>query len=56
VPRHLGSYLSDPAVPAGAKIVVFAGTPKMSEVLAGGGHKWYRRIGRLDWLHAAWGG
>ncbi len=56
VPRHLHSYASDPAVPAGARIVVFAGEPKMSEVLAGGGHKWYRRIGNVDWLRAAWSG
>ncbi len=54
VPRHLRSYASDPAVPAGARIVVFAGEPKMSEVLAGGGHKWYRRIGNIDWLRQAW--
>lgn len=56
VPRHLGSYLRDPVVPAGARIVVFAGTPKMSDVLAGQGHKWYRRIGNIDWLRKAWGG
>ena len=55
VPRGLRSYLADPAVPAGARIVVFAGTPKMSDVLAGGGHKWYRRIGDVRWLHEAWG-
>ena len=39
---------------AGARIVVFAGTPKMSDVLAGGGHRWYRRIGDVRWLHEAW--
>jgi hypothetical protein len=54
VPRHLRSYLNDPTVPAGARIVVFAGEPKMSDVLAGKGHKWYRRIGRIDWLREAW--
>ena len=54
VPRHLRSYSNDPSVPAGARIVVFAGEPKMSEVLAGGGHKWYRRIGNIDWLRRAW--
>ena len=54
VPRGLKSYLADPAVPAGARIVVFAGTPKMSDVLAGGGHSWYRRIGDVRWLHQAW--
>ncbi|HQY08357.1 MAG: hypothetical protein IPG57_16245 [Burkholderiales bacterium] len=56
VPRHVKSYLRDPVVPAGAHIVVFAGTPKMSDVLAGQGQKWYRRIGNIDWLRQAWGG
>ena len=54
VPRLVRSYLHDPAVPSGAKIVVFAGLPKMADVLAGGGHRWYRRIGRIDWLHRTW--
>jgi hypothetical protein len=56
VPRHVKSYLQAPRVPAGARIVVFAGEPKMSAVLAGGGHRWYRRIGDVDWLRAAWSG
>jgi len=56
VPRGLASYLRDPAVPDGARIVVFAGNPKMSEVLEGGGHRWYRRIGNVDWLRRAWRG
>jgi hypothetical protein len=55
VPRGLKSFLADPVVPPGARIVVFAGTPKMSDVLAGGGHTWYRRIGDVRWLHQAWG-
>jgi len=55
VPRGPASFWRDPAVPAGAKIVVFAGMPKMSDVLEGGGHKWYRRIGNVDWLRRAWG-
>jgi hypothetical protein len=54
VPRHFASYLRDPSVPAGAKIVVFAGNPKMADVLAGGGHRWYRRVGNVDWLRRAW--
>jgi hypothetical protein len=56
VPRGLKSWLADPAVPPDARIVVFAGTPKMSDVLAGRGHKWYRRIGDTRWLREAWGG
>lgn len=54
VPRHLLSWLRAPSVPAGARIVVFAGTPKMSDVLAGGGHTWYRHIGDVGWLRRAW--
>ena len=54
VPRGPKSFLADLVVPEGARIVVFAGTPKMSDVLAGGGHTWYRRIGDVRWLHQAW--
>lgn len=54
VPPYLHSYLSDPVVPPGARIVVFAGNPKMSDVLAGRGGKWYRRIGPAPWLVEAW--
>ena len=56
VPRGLRSYLRDPSLPAGARIVLFAGAPKMEDVFAGRGHKWYRRIGNIDWLRAAWQG
>lgn len=54
VPRGFASYWADPMLPKNARIVVFAGEPKMTEVLAGGGQKWYRRIGNLEWLKAAW--
>jgi hypothetical protein len=54
VPRGLRSYLRNPALPPGAKLVVFAGEPKMGDVLAGHGHRWYRRIGNVDWLRRAW--
>lgn len=56
VPRYLASYRRDPSIPDGAKIVVFAGSPKMSEVLEGRGDKWYRRIGDVGWLSDAWRG
>ena len=54
VPRHLASYLRDPELPRGGKIVLFAGAPKMEDVFAGRGHKWYRRIGKINWLRQAW--
>ena len=54
VPRGLRSYLSDPVLPTTARIVVFAGNPKMSDVLEGSGRKWYRRIGDIGWLRQAW--
>jgi hypothetical protein len=28
----------------------------MEDVFAGRGHKWYRRIGNIDWLRKAWQG
>lgn len=56
VGRGLSSYLTDPACPPGARIVLFAGSPKMAEVMAGGGGRWYRRIGDVGWLRAAWDG
>ncbi|WP_299650241.1 hypothetical protein [uncultured Tateyamaria sp.] len=54
VPRGLRSYLSDPSLPDGARIVVFAGEPKMHDALNGKGSKWYRRIGDVNWLRQAW--
>lgn len=56
VPRYLRSYLADPTLPPGARIVLFAGAPKMADVFAGRGGKWYRRIGDIDWLRRAWQG
>ena len=46
----------DPRLPERARIVLFAGAPKMEDVFAGRGHKWYRRIGNIDWLRKAWQG
>lgn len=54
VPRNFLSYFSDPRLPVGARIVLFAGAPKMKDVFAGRGHKWYRRIGEIGWLREAW--
>lgn len=48
------SYLRAPRLPVGARIVVFAGEPKMSDVMAGRGHRWYRRVTPPDWLRQAW--
>mgnify|MGYP001203913485 CR=1 FL=1 len=56
VGRGLRSYLSDPVCPQGARIVLFAGRPKMADVLAGKGGKWYRRIANIDWLRRSWEG
>lgn len=54
VPRLAASWLRDPSLPPGAKIVLFAGSPKMAEVMAGQGGRWYRRIGDIGWLRRAW--
>lgn len=54
VGRGLASWCGNPELPPGARIVLFAGSPKMAEVMSGGGGRWYRRIGNIDWLRAAW--
>jgi hypothetical protein len=54
VAPNLLSYIRPPRLPAGALIVVFAGSPKMGEVMAGGGHTWYRNVGGAKWLQSAW--
>lgn len=54
VPRGLRSYLKDPSLPDGARIVVFAGSPKMHDALNGKGSRLHRRIGNVDWLRQAW--
>ena len=54
VPRGLRSYLANPSLPGNARIVVFAGSPKMADALSGRGGKWYRRIGDIRWLRDAW--
>nr|WP_321506414.1 hypothetical protein [uncultured Celeribacter sp.] len=56
VRRGLRSYLQDPSLPEGARIVVFAGAPKMDDALNGRGGTWYRRIGDVSWLMDAWTG
>ncbi|WP_299550642.1 hypothetical protein [uncultured Tateyamaria sp.] len=54
VPRGIRSYFTNPRLPDEAKIVVFAGEPKMHDALSGKGSKWYRRIGDVGWLRTAW--
>jgi hypothetical protein len=54
VPGFPASYWKDPHLPENARIVVFAGSPKMTEALNGGGQKWYRRIGDVRWLRDIW--
>lgn len=56
VGRGLTTYFQEPVLPPDARIVIFAGSPKMSDVLAGRGGTWYRRIGKIDWLEKAWRG
>ncbi|WP_231964686.1 hypothetical protein [Paracoccus aminovorans] len=54
VPRNFRSYFRNPVLPMGARIVLFAGAPKMDDVFSGRGNKWYRRIGDIEWLRTAW--
>lgn len=56
VPRGAASFSRNPRCPEGARVVVFAGRPKMADALSGGGSTWYRRIGPAPWLVSAWVG
>ncbi|MEM6727171.1 MAG: hypothetical protein AAF618_01610 [Pseudomonadota bacterium] len=56
VPGPVRNYFVDPSLPEDARIVVFAGSPKMHDALNGRGGTWYRRIGDVSWLKAAWEG
>jgi len=56
VPRFPSGYWRDPSLPDNARIVVFAGSPKMEDALNGRGGKWYRWIGDVAWLKTAWEG
>ncbi|MEP1767004.1 MAG: hypothetical protein ABJJ53_10275 [Sulfitobacter sp.] len=54
VPRGIKSYFKDPSLPDGARIVVFAGSPKMHDALNGKGSRLHRRVGDVAWLKQAW--
>lgn len=54
VPPLGKNLVADPACPPDARIIVFAGNPKMRDVIAGRGGRWYRRIGPAPWLQNAW--
>lgn len=54
VGRGLGTYMRDPVQPPNARIVLFAGNPKMDAVMSGRGSTFYRKIGKIDWLRSAW--
>lgn len=56
VPRGPASFWRAPRCPAAARIVVFAGRPKMTDALNGAGSTWYRRIAPAPWLARAWRG
>ncbi|MEM6896789.1 MAG: hypothetical protein AAF576_05385 [Pseudomonadota bacterium] len=56
VPRGWRSFVADPVLPENARLVLFAGTLGIDDALARKSDKWYRRIGNVDWLEAAWRG
>jgi hypothetical protein len=48
------SYLTDPEVPEGARVVVFTSGLTMEDALTWQGSRWYRRVPPVDWLQEAW--
>jgi hypothetical protein len=47
-------YFRAPAIPDGARVVVFHGNPKPEEALEGRGGKWYRPILPTRWVGEYW--
>jgi hypothetical protein len=48
------NLLSQPVLPAGARVMCFHGTPKMEEAVEGYRGPWYRATRPSDWLREAW--
>jgi hypothetical protein len=48
------SYLRTPRLPAGARVVVFHGTPNPGQAIEGRGRKWYRDIRPTPWIADHW--
>ncbi len=48
------SYLHEPKVPEGARVVVFTSGITMQDALTGRASRWYRRIPPVEWLREAW--
>lgn len=54
VPGFPANLLAAPALPPGARIIIFAGGLKIPEAIAGNWSRWYRRIRPSPWLAALW--
>ncbi len=48
------SFWQTPAIPEGAKIVVFHGLPNPPDALVGRSGKWYRRVLPTPWIAENW--
>jgi hypothetical protein len=48
------SFFQTPAIPEGAKIVVFHGVPNPPDALVGRSGKWYRRVLPTPWIADNW--
>jgi hypothetical protein len=52
--RGIMGWFSAPAIPPGAKIIVFHGKPNPPDVIAGKSGKWYRRVLPTPWVAEHW--
>lgn len=52
--RGIMGWFAEPAVPPGARIIVFHGKPNPPDVIAGVSGKWYRRVLPTPWVVENW--
>jgi len=53
-PSWLRSWFVAPAIPQGAKIILFHGLPNPPEAIKGNSGKWYRHIQPATWIKKYW--
>jgi len=48
------SWLAEPTIPAGARLIAFHGKPNPPDAIAGRSGKWYRRVKPTRWVAEHW--
>lgn len=52
--RGLRSWIQEPSIPEGAKVVVFHGEPNPPDAIAGNSPVWYKKVKPTLWVEELW--